>query len=171
MKICRDDLDNEVITDSSCNRKGVVKAPLFDAFEPWEWVILVLHVMMGSMNSAISGLLEYIEDRHECITEEERQARNVHWKLLDTLNDVTESLKVLTDLDVERGKRKSELGQEKKRRTFPTVAKPKGTLFYTIAERNNIDAEMKLLCDEINASKQTNKPKTDDISVFKKVLL
>ena len=49
-------------------RKGCMKPPLFDALKPHEWIIPVLHVMMGAFNAAFKGFFEYVEQRHEDIS-------------------------------------------------------------------------------------------------------
>ena len=80
-------LDNKEIPDTVENRKGCVRGPLFGALEPWEWVIPCLHVMMGAMNDAFSGLIRYVEQRHECISSEEDEARRYYWQELNKQED------------------------------------------------------------------------------------
>ena len=55
----------------SAMRKGCARPPLFDAIEPHQWIIPILHVMMGAFNAAFKGFFEYVEQRHEHITKEE----------------------------------------------------------------------------------------------------
>ncbi|OEU21464.1 hypothetical protein FRACYDRAFT_235090 [Fragilariopsis cylindrus CCMP1102] len=80
-------LDTKIIKDTPANRKGCVREPLFGALEPWDWIIPCLHVMMGAMNDAFAGLVLYVEQRHECISLEENEARRFYWKELIKLDD------------------------------------------------------------------------------------
>ena len=57
-------------------RKGISPnhTSIWDAFEPWEYIIPLLHCMMGMFNDAIN-LIFQIVDRYENISEEEREAK------------------------------------------------------------------------------------------------
>ena len=81
-------------------RKGCVKPPLFDAIEPHEWIIPVLHVMMGAFNAAFKGFFDYVEQRHEDITAKEGELRRKYWESLNGLDDVTATLEELKAVEV-----------------------------------------------------------------------
>ena len=82
---------------SDCHQvKGCTDEPLFDALEPWDWIIPILHIMMGILYDALTLLLLYVEERHELICEKERTGRKAYWLSLNELDDCNEEITILT---------------------------------------------------------------------------
>ena len=73
--------------------KGCTDEPLFDALEPWDWIIPILHIMMGLMNNPFTLLLQLVEERYERVGPEERASRKDYYKSLNTYDDSKEELK------------------------------------------------------------------------------
>jgi hypothetical protein len=58
------------------NIRGCTENPLFDAVPVSNYVLSVLHIIIGIGNSLIDGLFEWVEERVEQLTVNEMEARN-----------------------------------------------------------------------------------------------
>ncbi len=76
---------NRVCDDVECGRlsknkpndiKGVTLRPLFDAIPIRNYILIVLHIIIGVGNSLVDFMFEWIESRFEQPTNEEVATRN-----------------------------------------------------------------------------------------------
>jgi len=58
------------------NIKGCTAKPLFDAVPVCNYILSILHIIIGIGNSLVDGLFEWVEERIEKLTDPEIQARN-----------------------------------------------------------------------------------------------
>ena len=138
MKQVREHCDN--ITDVPATkipaiRKGCVKPPLFDAIKPHQWIIPILHVMMGALNAAFKGFFEYVEQRHESISNKDAKLRKIYWKNLNAFEQLIATLAGLKEVEDEIKARKKDLIRKMKKRTKPTVIQTHGTLFHSFLRK------------------------------------
>jgi hypothetical protein len=68
------------LKDTPNNRRGCVDKPAFDSIAIECIVVPALHMMMGMGNDAFKHFLQYIDERHEWIGEEELEARQKLWE-------------------------------------------------------------------------------------------
>lgn len=64
------------LSDKPENIKGCTKNPLFDAVPVCNYILLVLHIIIGIGNTLIDGLFEWVEERVEVLPNEVVEARN-----------------------------------------------------------------------------------------------
>ena len=61
--------------DIASTQKGCTNPPLFDAVPVSNFVVPILHLEIGVGNKMLDTFMEWIDERVELITDEERQAR------------------------------------------------------------------------------------------------
>mgnify|MGYP005724356419 CR=1 FL=1 len=93
--------------------KGCTDEPLFDALEPWDWIIPILHIMMGIFNSPFTLLLQYIEERYECVGPEERASRNDYYRSLNAYDDSKKELETMIE---EKKMLENEIKEQRKKK-------------------------------------------------------
>ncbi len=55
--------------------KGVTKRPLFDAVQIQNYIVSVLHIIIGICNTMTDGIIEWLESRVEKLQKAEIEAR------------------------------------------------------------------------------------------------
>ncbi len=58
------------------NVRGITERPLFDAVPVCNYLIPILHKIIGIGNDFVDTLLEFIEERVEVLSQKERESRN-----------------------------------------------------------------------------------------------
>jgi hypothetical protein len=81
MEAVRTKIENGELNNTAKNRCGCTDKPALDAFKVSQYVLPALHTMMGMGNDAFKHFFEYIDQRHELIGEEEREAREKLWEV------------------------------------------------------------------------------------------
>jgi hypothetical protein len=161
MEEIRSAIGNLEVADIPSNRIGCVAVPLFRVFQPWDWIIPCLHVMMGAMNDAFVAWLKYIDERHECIPPKEREARDSYWDALNSLHDMEDDFKDwkerkephLTELQ-ESVNEYSEKRKQRNRNTRSTTTK----FFYSLEQRKSFESLIQGWKEQIKQIKKVEKP-------------
>ena len=150
-------LDDGVFRDTPQARKGCVKKALFDSLEPSDWIIPCLHAMMGTMNDAFKGLLKYVEQRHECISDEEQAARVAYWTAIVDLDNAVESLAHLKEVQTNLTTDVTNLKKKKAQRNRSGLGSSRPKFFYSKEDR-------KRFTEEINSIIKQKKSKQPDVA-------
>jgi hypothetical protein len=85
-------ISNDELKNIPQNRRGCVAKSLMDVFEPFDFILPCLHMMMGAFNDALKGLLKYIDIRHKLVSAAKSIKRDSYWKAESMLTNATDSL-------------------------------------------------------------------------------
>ena len=149
---------------SNCQHvKGCTDEPLFDALEPWDWIIPILHIMMGILNDALTLLLLYVEERHELICDKERTSRKEYWLSLNELEDCNEEIIILTQALKSFETEIKGLKKAKQQRVGTGVTQRDRRAFvYDHAQKKDLQHDIDLKVEEYNNKKEGIKQKKKD---------
>ena len=111
MENTREDIDSKKVKDTSQNRKGCCTKPIFDVIPVIYYVAPVLHLMLGLGNRLFEAFLTWLDERVECLTEDQKTARDRVLEGTVVLEEVQEAFDeymrtqvvVLVDLHAAKG--------------------------------------------------------------------
>jgi hypothetical protein len=129
---------------------------MINSLEICEHAIPVLHTMMGMGNDAFKHFLEYIDQRHKLIGDEEREARERFWEA---------SINVDTELDlytINAEERQFQIVMLKGEEAGIKVRKKQkehltNRYLHSLAEQRQMNEEIKMVMDKIREIKADDK--------------
>eukprot|EP00978_Attheya_sp_CCMP212_P025588 scaffold82537_cov26-Attheya_sp.AAC.1 len=140
-------LEDEDISDTPQNRKGIVAKPLFDSVEISSYIISLLHCEIGIGNKILSSFFSWVDYRVEIITEEERLAQETYLRAKE------DALEAEEEWELWKNQHGPEMATARNTRTTLNEMRiqrnENGFLIYTNDERIELQEESNVLRNQI----------------------
>jgi hypothetical protein len=171
MKAIREKLASGELRDIPANRRGCVADPLMDALDIVDFILPILHAMMGMFNDSFEhGLMRYIDERHEKIGPEETKAREEFWganiekgkmeEAFDEWLTEKEEYEIGLKCEIKAYEEKKKLRRPVKRGNKKTI----NSFVYTRDERKEMDVLIKEWKNDVKALQQNHDNRVHDLA-------
>ena len=165
----REQVENNTLLPTPTNLNGCTEKPLFDAVPISNYIVPVLHLLVGIGNILVDSIFEWVEERVETLTPEEVVARNNI--LSDNINteNATQEFNLWLEND---GIRLTDFILEK--RTIQQQLKEKDgknqLIIRDAARRRELNARNKELIAEVKQLQSAKKQHGDRVKALRKIL-
>jgi hypothetical protein len=163
-------ISNDELKNIPQNQRGCMAKSLIDVFEPFDFILPCLHIMMGAFNDALKGLLKCIDIPHELVSATELIKRDLYWKSESMLTNAIDSLHMYEEEYHQQVETKGDkVKQLEEKRKEMVVSGGRQKYVYSKDEKMAIKMQESFLKLKIQELEDTKKEKIANVEQLKLV--